>query len=102
MKEGGIQRRTEMPAATILREAPTLAGFNPAQHEEYRVRTEQKLNRIYGASTLERLADAQRLINEVEAKRPGLKTWLSETGLGNNFNAVYQAAELARRKYGKS
>ena len=42
-----------MPAATILREAPTLAGFNPAQHEEYRVRTEQKLNRIYGASTLE-------------------------------------------------
>jgi len=98
----GTSKRDGDELAIALREAaPIVMDFSPEQHDAHQAQTRTKLERIFGAEMPARLADAQRLIKEINAQRPGLIAWLDDTGLGNQYDLVHQVIQAARRKYGK-
>lgn len=83
------------------KEGAKLAAMNPAQREDHRLASQQKLQRLWGDATPARLADAQRLVREVEAKHPGVVAWLEQTGLGDSYALIAQLGNLAARRYGR-
>jgi hypothetical protein len=102
MKDGGLPVSDgNFLAEVALKVGPQLAAMNVGERETYRMKTEQKLRNFWRDDTPTRLADAQRLVNEVEAGRPGIKAWLEASGLGDSFEVIAQIGEIAKRRYAK-
>jgi hypothetical protein len=97
MHAGGLPKfKGDFLAGVLQKEAPRFAGMSleerAAHGEEVR---RQMMGLPDGAA---KLAAAQRLVDEVERTRPGLKAWLNETGLGSCFELVLTLGQHAHRR----
>lgn len=79
------------------RVAAQMADANDADFELFRNQQENQLARLYGDRAPEMIQRAQKLVDEIESYRPGLKQWLTETGAGNSALVIAQFAAQAQR-----
>ena len=87
--------------AEIERVAKTTKGMTPAQIESYGETEFAKLERVYGPKLEEKLRDAGRMVQELEAKRPGLNAFLQSKGLGDSALIVSQLIAQSERYWGR-
>jgi hypothetical protein len=88
-------------AATALKLGPTLIAMDDAQRNAYRAQTQQRMQRAWGAQADQRLAEASRLVLDLEKTHPGITQWLEQTGLGDSWEVVSLAAKAARKRHGR-
>lgn len=69
------------------------------EKKEWMRHEEQTLRSLYGRDYDRKLELAERLVNELEAKRPGLKELLKVTGASHSAMIVAQLMEQAQRLY---
>ena len=55
------------------------------------------LRREYGADTDKVVAAAGRVVDALDAKTPGIKVFLEQTGMGNDLKTIQAAIRVARR-----
>ena len=87
--------------AEIERVAKTTKGMTPAQLESYGETEFAKLERVYGPKLEEKLRDAGRMVQELEAKRPGLNAFLQSKGLGDSALIASQLIAQSERYWGR-
>jgi hypothetical protein len=59
--------------------------------------TRSRIEKHWKGDTAKNVALAVQLVNEIEAKRPGLKAFLEKTGAGNDPNLIIRLGEHAKR-----
>lgn len=84
-------------AGEIARVAKDYEKMDPGARTLHRQREEAQLGRVLGPNAGERIAAARRLVQEIEAKQPGLVHFLETTGAGNSAFVVAQLATHAER-----
>jgi hypothetical protein len=82
---------------TIERVAHTTKGMTPNQLEAYGQAEYAKLERAYGPTLEEKLSAANRMVQALEAKRPGLNSFLQSKGIGDNELVVAQLIGQSER-----
>jgi hypothetical protein len=89
-------------AQEAARFAPTWQSMDDAGREAHSTEVRAQLHRMWGDQTPARIALAQRLVAEIEKKRPGIRDMLEASGAGSNLrvlvNLGLQAERLAARR----
>jgi hypothetical protein len=83
--------------AEIERVARTTKGMTPSQLEAYGEAEFPKLQRAYGLQLEEKLLAANRMVQAIEAKRPGLNNLLKSKGIGDSALVVAQLIGQSER-----
>jgi len=83
-------------AARAIWDTSVEAVRNPVKTNEAGAR--QALGEIYGDKFDAKLQAAKGIIAEAEKTYPGIRQWLSETGLGNSPEFIKQVIEFAERR----
>jgi len=83
-------------AARAIWDTSVEAVRNPVKTNEAGAR--QALGEIYGDKFDAKLQTAKGIIAEAEKTYPGIRQWLSETGLGNSPEFIKQVIEFAERR----
>ncbi|MCA3247875.1 MAG: hypothetical protein ING19_01460 [Azospirillum sp.] len=85
----------------IAKEAARVAGLvksmTPETRELWAQGQKESVEKMLGPAAPKKLALAQQLIRELEAKNPGVVNFLEATGAGNSAAIVVQVAEHAAR-----
>jgi hypothetical protein len=84
-------------AAKHIADMPRYAAMENGAQEAYRLGQMGKLQKLWGDKTGENIALARQLVNEIEAKRPGIKEFFDKSGIGSNADTIAQLATHARR-----
>ena len=87
-------------AKTIDDVTRTTAGMSEDQLADYGHRELVKLQHLYGDTLEARLNAAGRMVNEIEAKQPGLKQLLKSRGIGDAARVAVLLMDQAER-YGR-
>jgi len=84
-------------AQEAARSATLLKTMTPEAREIWTRGQRETIDRTLGAAASQKLALAQRLIQELETKSPGVVAFLEASGAGNAAAVVVQVAEHATR-----
>ena len=83
--------------STIEQVGRTTKGMTPNQLEAYGHAEYAKLERAYGPALEEKLSQANRMVQALEAKRPGLNRLLQSKGIGDSALVVNQLIAQSER-----
>jgi hypothetical protein len=93
-------------ASYIIKEADAFGyrseTWTPEEHTLYARSEMAKLECVFGDQTAAKIETARKLIQTLEAKRPGLVELLERTGLGNNAAVILQIVNHAERLKARS
>jgi hypothetical protein len=84
-------------AAEVDRTATTYQRMSGSERKLWEQGQRTNLERVWGADTNKKIALAQQLVAEIEAKAPGLVYVLEETGAGSSALVIAQLALHAER-----
>jgi hypothetical protein len=82
---------------SAIRTYPQYDAMIPAEQEAHALVERGRVERHWKGETAKNLGLAVALVNEIEAKRPGLKAFLDRTGTGNDHRVIIALGEHARR-----
>jgi hypothetical protein len=83
--------------ADIAKSGDKWQTMDDTQREIHAQQTRTQLEKLWGDKAPERIALAQRLIRELDARRPGLIRFLDESGAGNSTFLIAQLGMHAER-----
>lgn len=75
--------------------------MTPAQLDDYGYAEVGKLQRAYGATLDDKLRAAGRMVQELEAKQPGLNNLLKSKGIGDNALVASMLIQHAKRYWSR-
>lgn len=88
-------------AAEIARFAPEWEAMGDVDRQLCERKCRAQLDRLWGASGPSKLALAQRFVNDIDVKQPGLLDFLANSGAGNNPAVILKVAEAASVYYAR-
>lgn len=97
LSEGGFPREIgNTLAQEIKKTSESLTKMNQVQRDAWLDKQNKTLTAIWGDKQDEKIQLARQLVNEIEARQPGLKAFLDRTGSGNDANVISILANHAK------
>lgn len=89
-------------AAAHIKAMPRYESMSDSERQAYRLGQEAKVAKQWGKDAAQNIEHARAAVQWIEAKQPGLVSFLERTGLGDNANIILQMGlhgkRLAARK----